>query len=1020
MAELDYNPKRVKTNSPTPYLYINNDYTHTSKLSNKLQKNWSTSKDLEDGNFKFSNSPFKHCILNNFFTELVTVNLLEKELKSLKLTKKNSDLLRLRQSFDLSNYKDGLIGSFLSCLREELLYFISKSTGFDLEEISLSCANYSYRDYLLCHDDQLENRKIAFIYYLVPKIWSLADGGTLDVFTAVDFTPFEIAKSIVPTRNTLVFFEVSNISFHQVSEILSTNKSRLSLSGWFHSKNTTKEIPQVPAPIPKLTDLTLSDISILEPWINPIYLDTKVQFGIRKKFEIQSEIKLQDFILPSKFDELCKNLNSPGLEWEWTGSWNKERFQRIKSEHNPEVLSHFDTLLISEPYAILLSHLTGLKLSDNLQELSSNDSESKSNTSHSSNSSELKIGYGTLENLTRWKGGSYSLLNFTNSIVSQTNRLQSNLFVSTDKGVYDAEGFWSYIASEGEDELLRIEPQGNCLCLVYLEKGIMVKVYHVDLDSKSVLDPQILRAHQTMTVGEFKQLVEQEMSIPAEHMRILLERYYYELRILEYDQHLLKQEGFYRINKVFIEGGKFDDHLNPIENSQMYKVVDSHINAVNLIITLPSIEDIEEEKCDKKVVEGGGDPIDVSPNEPGSSLENAEKETDTPKTNESEVKKEETITDPVESKTIIGPEKEPQNTDSDLESARNKPKPRIIKINIDKRLTISDLKNRLEPEVGISTDFFKIIRVYTNLQEFEYTRLGDTLSSFVDDVKIVVRLGRALKPGEYRAKVYFLNVRATDEITKFLMDFIVSKDLSVKDAKLEILDSISRKKTEYIPQGLTLDNLRLRKKTWKNPGTIYFDDQYFDKDINVFNGSEIFVEMLEGTEPMTRPSDLQIYIRKWNPNSYTLDQFQEIIMNATSVDALKQMIAQHSNLACSNVEFAKGQGSFPCDISLLEIQEELDWNPSAMYLNTWPLYMHDDGSVIYYRDKTDTLMKLSDQRRQEIQKQETTRLQKLTNTSSVSWVKPKERALKIYVKDSSTTDTPDEPEAPGVEIDSKV
>ena len=75
-------------------------------------------------------------------------------------------------------------------------------------------------------------------------------------------------------------------------------------------------------------------------------------------------------------------------------------------------------------------------------------------------------------------------------------------------------------------------------------------------------------------------------------------------------------------------------------------------------------------------------------------------------------------------------------TDEDLDSARSKPKPRVIKLKIDKRLTISDLKNRLEADVGVSTDYFKIIRVYSNLQEFEYTRLGDTLSSFVDDVKV--------------------------------------------------------------------------------------------------------------------------------------------------------------------------------------------------------------------------------------------------------------------------------------------
>ena len=56
------------------------------------------------------------------------------------------------------------------------------------------------------------------------------------------------------------------------------------------------------------------------------------------------------------------------------------------------------------------------------------------------------------------------------------------------------------------------------------------------------------------------------MSIPAENMRVLLERYYYELRILEYDHHLLKQEGFYRINKV--SNVKFTH--TPVNRSLLY------------------------------------------------------------------------------------------------------------------------------------------------------------------------------------------------------------------------------------------------------------------------------------------------------------------------------------------------------------------------------------------------------------------------------------------------------------------
>ena len=39
-----------------------------------------------------------------------------------------------------------------------------------------------YLDILLCHDDELDDRRIAFIYYLVPENWTEQDGGALDLF----------------------------------------------------------------------------------------------------------------------------------------------------------------------------------------------------------------------------------------------------------------------------------------------------------------------------------------------------------------------------------------------------------------------------------------------------------------------------------------------------------------------------------------------------------------------------------------------------------------------------------------------------------------------------------------------------------------------------------------------------------------------------------------------------------------------------------------------------------------------
>ena len=40
--------------------------------------------------------------------------------------------------------------------------------------------------------------------------------------------------------------------------------------------------------------------------------------------------------------------------------------------------------------------------------------------------------------------------------------------------------------------------------------------------------------------------------------------------------------------------------------------------------------------------------------------------------------------------------------------------------------------------------------------------------------------------------------------------------------------------------------IRLRKKTWRSPGTVYTDHQVFERDIHVFANYEMFVEPLQG------------------------------------------------------------------------------------------------------------------------------------------------------------------------------
>ena len=103
-------------------------------------------------------------------------------------------------------------------------------------------------------------------------------------------------------------------------------------------------------------------------------------------------------------------------------------------------------------------------------------------------------------------------------------------------------------------------------------------------------------------------------------------------------------------------------------------------------------------------------------------------------------------------------------------------------------------------------------------------------------------------------------------------------------------------------------------------------------------------------------------------------------------------IAEKAGFPAERVEFAKGIGSFPCDVSPLEIHEDLDWNPRITSINAWPLSLYDDGGVLYYRynqlnkeifkllilllmsrDSQESLGELTPERKAQIQKEDNAR-----------------------------------------------
>lgn len=181
------------------------------------------------------------------FLECGFLSEISQELENFEYRYRCNDLYRFSQTGDLKSRPSHL----LDRLRESLLSdrFIETveriiHKPLSRKAIDLSSQKYGKNEYLLTHDDRLDSRRVAFVLYLVDEWWSEEDGGSLDFFPT-DWrglaTDVKGHQSFHPQRNTLVFFEVSMASHHQVGVVSSDLKGkRVSIAGWFHDATQTE------------------------------------------------------------------------------------------------------------------------------------------------------------------------------------------------------------------------------------------------------------------------------------------------------------------------------------------------------------------------------------------------------------------------------------------------------------------------------------------------------------------------------------------------------------------------------------------------------------------------------------------------------------------------------------------------------------------------------------------------------------------------------------------------------------
>ena len=72
--------------------------------------------------------------------------------------------------------------------------------------------------------------------------------------------------------------------------------------------------------------------------------------------------------------------------------------------------------------------------------------------------------------------------------------------------------------------------------------------------------------------------------------------------------------------------------------------------------------------------------------------------------------------------------------------------------------------------------------------------------------------------------------------------------MTVLEAKNSVLSELGESSSALHASiaALPSSRIRLRKRAWKNPGTIYLDEKAFNTDIPIFPNWEVILQVLKG------------------------------------------------------------------------------------------------------------------------------------------------------------------------------
>ncbi|XP_019862294.1 PREDICTED: ubiquitin carboxyl-terminal hydrolase 47-like, partial [Amphimedon queenslandica] len=330
----------------------------------------------------------------------------------------------------------------------------------------------------------------------------------------------------------------------------------------------------------------------------------------------------------------------------------------------------------------------------------------------------------------------------------------------------------------------------------------------VDLSSGEVKPAKRMRGEECWTVGELKQYIGELFNINLLCLRLLMKEYGYmyatsvrDITNVESCLEKMLYQGYpftfsrqHRQFNMYVSSDP-EDYRKEFHNSLMYRYVENHIYWILLNITIPPQPEATHTTTRNDTI------VHVSEAEKRMMIK------------------------------IISITEE------------NKGKERKIQVQVDKRITLAQLKEELVPLIAVPFTGFRVYRI-SKYREYEMERLDEALMGTKSGSELIIRLGRAARPlgrREYRIKLYLLQVYNT-EFCKFMMDFIIAKNTQVHKFKKQIIEEA---KVQGIDCVLELDKMRLRYKRGVYPSTVYPDHELINTRLSREIPVHVYVEPLK-------------------------------------------------------------------------------------------------------------------------------------------------------------------------------